>query len=192
MTTDDVMKIVLWILGALGGGGAIILGLSNYIGQFLAKKYEEKIKAQFQNKINEYQTQLDILKQTSIRYSDRQFEYYSTLWSNLFELKIIADNLWERAIPSRLEKFSKQLKITKVEIEKASLFIENSHYEELMEILENFSEYEIGKSNLIDYRQGNPGDNAIPQMILDNAMKKLQYDTLIQKIKTDLKKQISG
>jgi hypothetical protein len=192
MTTNDIMEIVFWILGALGGGGAIILGFSNYIGQLLAKKYEEKIKAQFQNEINEYQSQLDIIKQTSIRYSDKQFEHYSKLWSSLYDLKILADDLWQRAIPSRLEKFSKQLKITKTEIEKASLFIEDAHYEELLAILNNFADYQIGKSDLIDYRQGNAGDYQIAEMIQENGIKKQEYETLIKAVKVDLKKQIGG
>jgi hypothetical protein len=61
MTVTEITKIVLGFIAALGGGGAIVLGLSNYFGQLLAKRYEEKIKAKFQNEINEYQTQLDIL-----------------------------------------------------------------------------------------------------------------------------------
>ncbi|HEV7380751.1 MAG TPA: hypothetical protein VGN64_13220 [Dyadobacter sp.] len=61
MTTVEITKIVCGILASLGGGGAIVLGLSNYFGQFLAKRYEEKIKANFQNEINEYQSQLDII-----------------------------------------------------------------------------------------------------------------------------------
>lgn len=193
MEFNDVVKIGLWIIASLGGSGAIIIGMSNYIGKLLASKYEEKIKAKFQNEINEYQSQLDILKQTSIRYSDKQFEHYSKLWSNLYDLKILADELWQRALPSRLEKFSRQLKITKIEIEKASLFIEESHYEELSAILKNFAEYQIGKKDLINYRQGNPDDvYEIEQLIAHNGSKKAEYEALIKAIKIDLKKQIGG
>ena len=147
MTIMEITKIILGMLAALGGGGAIILGFSNYIGQFLAKRYEEKIKAKFQNEINAYQSQLDIIKQATIRYSVKQFEYYSKLWTSLYDLKSFADDLWKEATSVRLEKFSKQLKLTKTEIEKVSLFIEETHYKELTDIIRHFSEYKQVKLN---------------------------------------------
>lgn len=193
MTATEITQIVLGFIAALGGGGAIVLGLSNYFGQFLAKRYEEKIKAKFQNEINEYQSQLDIIKQTTIRYSDKQFEHYSKLWSSLYDLKLLADDLWQQATPVRLERFSRQLRNTKTEIEKASLFIEENHYKELTETIKFFSEYQIGKSDLINYRQANNFDNhTVEQMIADNGAKKLAFETLILAVKADLKKQIGG
>jgi hypothetical protein len=108
MNTSEIIKIVFGIIAALGGGGGIVLALSNYFGQILAKRYKEKIKAKFQNEINEYQSQLDIIKQITIRYSDKQFEHYSKLWSSLYDLKILAEDLWLQATSVRLERFSKQ------------------------------------------------------------------------------------
>ena len=131
MTITEITIIVIGILTSLGGGGAIVLGLSNYFAQLLTKRYEEKIRAKFQNEINDYQSQLDIIKQTTIRYSDKQFELYSKLWASLYDLKLLANNLWQEPTPLSLERFSKQLKSTKIEIEKASLFIEETHYKEL-------------------------------------------------------------
>ncbi len=193
MTITDILKIVTGIIAALGGAGAIILGLSNYFGQFLAKRYEEKIKAKFQNDINEYQTQLDIIKQTTIRYSDKQFEHYSKLWSSLYDLKLLADDLWQQATPLRLEKFSRQLKTTKTEIEKASLFIEDIHYKELTELIKYFSEYQIGKSGLIKYRREQYFDeHQVEQLIAQNEQKKNKFEELIFVVKADLKKQIGG
>ncbi|GLU57249.1 hypothetical protein Dfri01_67100 [Dyadobacter frigoris] len=193
MTTTEITKVVLGILAALGGGGAIVLGLSNYFGQFLAKRYEEKIKVKFQNEINEYQSQLDIIKKTTIRYSDKQFEHYSKLWASLYELKILADDLWQQANPARLEKFSKQLRLTKNEIEKASLFVEETHYKELTDTIKHFSEYQIGKSDLITYRQADFYDNyQVQQMIANNGVKKSEFEKLILVVKADLKKQIRG
>jgi len=193
MTLSEIAKIVLGIIAALGGGGAIVLGFSNYVGQFLAKRYEEKIKAQFQNGINEYQSQLDIIKQTTIRYSDKQFEHYSKLWVSLYDLTISADELWQQATPNRLERFSRQLRTTKIEIEKAALFIEDTHYRELTETIRFFSEYQIGKSDLINYRKTNHFDHyIIDQMIDNNREKKASFETLIFAVKADLKKQIGG
>jgi hypothetical protein len=193
MTITEITKIVLGFIGALGGGGAIVLGFSNFFGQLLAKRYEEKIKVKFQNEINEYQSQLDILKQSTIRYSDKQFEHYNKLWLSLYNLKIFADDLWQKATPASLERFSRQLRNTKTEIEKASLFIEENHYEELNKTIKFFSEYQIGKSDLINYRQANNfEDYTIGRMIAENGEKKAAFETLILVVKADLKKQISG
>ena len=193
MTATEIIKIVLGIFAALGGGGAIVLGLSNYFGQFLAKRYEEKIKAKFQNEINEYQTQLDILKQTTIRYTDKQFKHYSKLWASLYDLKLLADDLWQQADSLRLERFSKQLKISKTDIERASLFIEEEHYKELTKLIKHFSEYQVGKLDLINYRRDEYYDDyQITQMIENNGLKKDAFDKLIYVIKGDLKKQIGG
>ena len=168
----------------------------NYVGQFLAKRYEEKIKAKFQNEINAYQSQLDIIKQVTLRYSDKQFEHYSRLWASLYDLKLLADDLWQQATSEKLEKFSKQLTVTKSEIEKGSLFIEETHYKELVETIKHFSNYQIGKSELIDYRQANPLNDYDPyqveQMIAENGMRKTAFEELIIVIRADLKKQISG
>lgn len=193
MTTAEKVEIVLGIITALGGGGAIVLGLSNYFGRILAKRYEEKLKAKFQNAINEYQSQLDIIKQTSIRYSDKQFEHYSKLWSSLYDLKLLADDLWQQATSPTLERFSRQLKNTNIEIEKASLFIEDSHYKELRETIRFFSEYQIGKTSLIDYRRNADFDpQAVSHLIASNGKKKLAFEALIVNVKKDLKRQIGG
>ena len=189
----EILQIVVGVIAALGGGGAIVLWLSNYIGQLLAKRYEEKIKAKLQNEINQYQSQLDIIKQTTIRYSDKQFEHYSKLWASLYDLKLLADDLWEEATSIRLERFSRQLKLTKTEIEKASLFIEDAHYKELVETIKYFSEYNIGKSELINYRQAGFYDQQIiNHMIINNGNKKSLFEALILAVKSDLKKQIGG
>lgn len=193
MEWEDIIKIVTGLLVSLGGAGAIILGLSKFIGELFAKRYEQKIKASFQKDINAYQSQLDILKQTTLRYSDKQFELYSVLWSSLHDLKVLADDLWVEANTRNMERFVRQLRKTKNEIEKASLFIENTHYERLTDTLKQFSEYQIGKRLLIDYRRQNGGgDYEITQMIEHNGDLKSEYEELISEVKQDLRNQIKG
>jgi hypothetical protein len=194
MDWEDIWKIILTAIGSVGGAGAIILLSSKYLGDLFAKRYEQQLIAKFQKEINAYQSNLDILKRTTLRYSDRQFELYSILWSSLQNLKISADNLWETAKPKNLIDFSKQLTKTKDDIEKASLFIEDGHYTELIEIIKHFSEFKIGKKMLIDYRRNTNLDGHLieQQMIAGNQRQKDRYDKLILLIKTDLKKQLKG
>lgn len=159
-----------------------------------AKKDEQKLIAKFQNEINVYQNKLDILKKTTLRYSDKQFGIYSTLWSSLQSLKISADNLWEKASSKNLVDLSKQLDNTKCEIKKASIFIEDAHYDQLIRIIKHFSEFEIGKKMLIDYRkETNIDEHIIEQQIVEgNQRMKRRYEELILLIKSDLKQQLKG
>lgn len=193
MEFADIVKVGAWIIASLGGAGVIILGLSNFFGGLFAKRYEEKMRAKFQREIDKYQSQLDLIKETTLRYSNKQFELYSKLWTSLYDLKLLGDDLWERATASKLVKFSKQLKETKNEIERASLFIEDEHYTELIGILSRFSEYQIGKEKLIDYRRAHDNDDEfVAEVIGRNRTEKNQYENLIQRIKADLKQQIKG
>lgn len=191
---NEALRLIFATIASVGGAGTIIVAISKYLGNLFAKKYEQKLVAKFQNQINDYQNKLDILKRTTLRYSDRQFELYSILWSSLQNLKISADNLWERASSKNLADFSKQLRETKIEIEKASLFIEDEHYSELIKIIKHFSEFEIGKIMLIDYRRTTnlEGHLIEEQMVEGNQRVKERYDALILLIKTDLKKQLKG
>jgi hypothetical protein len=43
---------------SLGGGGAIVLGLSNWIGRILGDRYVEKVKHELEEEIESYKTQL--------------------------------------------------------------------------------------------------------------------------------------
>lgn len=193
MTSVEFVTVIAGGIVSLGGGGAIVLGLSNYFGQLLAKRYEEKIKAQYQNEVNEYQAQLDVIKQTTLRYSDKQFEHYNQLWSSLLDMRLLSDKLWESATSQNLDSFSKQLKATRNEIERASLFIEDAHYLELMELVRFFSEYEVGKSKLITFRQNQHFSQLdINTMIAENAVMKIRFEQVILLVKADLKKQIGG
>lgn len=194
MNWQEITSITAAVIVSIGGAGGIIIGCSNYLGQLLAKRFEEKIKAKFQKEINEYQNKLDIIKQMTLRYSDRQFEAYSKLWASLYDLKILADDLWEEASPAKLESFASQLRAVKAETEKASLFIEEAHYGELIQLLKEFSNYQLGKLRLIDFREigMNYYSAEIHEMIRHNGQRKAQYEQLIILIRKGLKKQLRG
>lgn len=58
MAIDDLMKLAATIIVSLGGGGAIVLGLSNWIGNLLANRYVERLKHEIQQEIESYKTKL--------------------------------------------------------------------------------------------------------------------------------------
>ena len=58
MNWSEVGGIAVIVIAALGGSGAIILGLSNWIGQILADRYVEKLKHEIQQELESYRTKL--------------------------------------------------------------------------------------------------------------------------------------
>jgi hypothetical protein len=51
MTSPELSAIVAAILVSLGGSGAIILGLSKWIGKILADRHVEKLKHEIQQEV---------------------------------------------------------------------------------------------------------------------------------------------
>jgi Fe2+ transport system protein B len=194
MNWNEIFQIVSGVIISVGGAGAIIWKLSSYLGEIWAKKHLESIKKEYQKEIEAYKSQLDMLKETSLRYSGQQFELYNNLWHSLYALRSTADVLWEEAREQNLIKFSQQLKKTMDEVEKSYLFIEENHYRELKDLLKQFSDYQFGKTKLIQlYKQRTDVNHQeIGQWIDHNRERKEKYEELIDKIKEDLKRQIRG
>lgn len=139
------------------------------------------------------------IKDTKNRYNSKQFELYNDLWSSLIDLKISADELWESATGKKLKDFSNKLHNAKISIEKSSLLIENNHYDELMQVIKKFEEFEIGKKKLINLR--NQTISAIDETlsysninytIEQNREVKTNYDGLLDELKLKFKSTIRG
>ena len=58
MSWEELTKIALTFIVSLGGGGAIVLGLANWIGKILADRYVEKVKQDFEEEIERHKTRL--------------------------------------------------------------------------------------------------------------------------------------
>ncbi len=196
MTWNETFQIIVGAIASVGGASVIILAISSYSGKIWAEKYLESIKKEYQKDIETYKSQLDTLKETSLRYSGQQFELYNKLWHSLYDLKLTADALWNEAIETNLKKFSKQLENTMDEVENSFLFIEDIHYQNLKGLLEQFSEYQIGKTKIIQLYKQKTGEsidiNELHRWINQNGEKKQKYEQLINDIRMDLKRQIRG
>lgn len=196
MNWTEIFQNISGVIVSVGGAGAIIWALSSHLGKMWAEKHLESIKKEFQKEIEAYKSQLDIFKETSLRYSGQQFELYNKLWHSLYDLKSIADTLWDDANKQNLKKFSQQLKKTIDEVEKSYLFIEEDHYRELKGLLEQFNEYEVGKTKVIQLYVRMEGESfnsgEFHQWIDRNREIKQKYEESINKFRRDLKKQIRG
>ena len=96
MVITEIIEIITWIFITVGGAGVVIWKFSTYFGDKWAEKHLESIKKDYQKEIEHYKTHLEMLKDTSLRYSGQQFELYNKLWHSLYDLKLTADILWDK------------------------------------------------------------------------------------------------
>jgi hypothetical protein len=188
MTWSDVWKIVLTGIGSVGGIGAIIL----WIGNWVAKNYSDKIIIGYENRLK---TQLDLFKDTVNRYNQNQFDKYCEIWSSLFQLEQAGDDLWQEVNQNNMDKFVENLRSTNDLIGKNSLFIEEAHYSDLQQLMKKFGEYHDGKNKLnLLYSQQNWHNINYPIAIDDwasNNKKTLDaYKKLLDKIRKSFRKQV--
>lgn len=192
MELKDIINIVLGIIGSIGGAGVIIWFMVKLFANHLADKYKEKVKHDFEKELQVYKNQLEVLKATTLKYNDRQFELYLDLWKNLQELKFASLDLWDNASKPNLEKFKSSLTKSDRQIETSSILIELNHYSEMREIIKTLQEYNIGKERLIACRLNNINDYQIKDMIEFNRDKKDKCLELIEEIKIDIQNRIKG
>lgn len=209
------IKIALEWLGAIvvsvGGTSAIVLALAKWFGDRLANKLLEEDKAKYQEELEglktKYQTELETKKTELeksktifLRYSEHQFNLYNDLWKSLCDLKHIGEELWERAEIQKVKDFSKQLKTTKLTVEKSALLIEDNHYKDLIKILDNFGKFEFGKMTLISLRNRQAhelenygvNDGEIRRVIDRNRQTKQEFVSLVENLSNEFKRQIKG
>lgn len=198
MTFEEAFNLFYSAIISIGGTGVIILALSSWFGKIWASMLMDSLKRDYQKEIDNYRNQLEILKTTTLRYSDEQFKLYNKLWHSLCTLKYTADSLWEGATNSNLRNFSEQLNKSLDEVDKSYLFIEEEHYKELTKLLNEFKNYEIGKRKLFQlYLRRNSSEvsinpSEIQMAVKHNMERKQKYEQLIKGIGDDLKKQIRG
>jgi len=193
MSTIDILKIIFGIIASIGSAGGIIWFFVKLSANTLADQYKEKIKHDFGKQLESYKTQLDVLKATTLKYNDKQFELYLDLWRNLQELKYATIDLWNEISPLHYKNFKRALQKTDRQIETSSLLIEGAHYTELREIIRVLREYELGKVRLGDQRSRlNPPEHEIQEMIEYNRERKDSYLEIIERIRLDIQSKISG
>lgn len=210
-TFQDFLNFSSSLIVAIGGAGAIILGLSKWFGGILADKllakdkakYQEsleKLKSRYQRELEETKNELEKSKAQFLRYSEHQFGLYNEMWQSLMELKFSMEDLWERLDPEKLRSFSKQLGETKRVVEKKVLLIEEDHYKRLIKVLQDFEAFRFGKAKLRELRNKdahqmselNIDQFRIEQVIHENGEIKENLTTLLLELGATFRGQIKG
>ncbi|WP_421841857.1 hypothetical protein [Marinobacter algicola] len=121
------------------------------------EKYKNELKENTDKEILELKNQANLeFEKYKVRigpYSEKQFERYNELWVKMVELKSGMNELWDHAEERALKKFSRDLRDLGSTLEKSALLVEPAHYEELMESMNVFARYQIGKQTLINLRR---------------------------------------
>lgn len=208
MAFIDIVKIVGLGLASLFSGAGLLAILvkvcSKWLGQRMLDHYNnrhetelEKIKADYSTALAKTQHEYDKIERKYYLCSQSQFELYNSLWKQLIYTRRMADDLWNAADPHKIPSFAEQISQTKHVIEENMLLIEESHYDALLKLMNEFENFNLGKRKLIEIRQSTV-DNVfenfddISQMISQNRGAKERYDLLVTQVGNSLRTQIHG
>lgn len=136
----------------------------------------------------------DTLKAGMLRYSENQFAVYNELWASLCDLRNCVDALWAKATSQRLQKLAKQIHDARLKVRKGALLLEDRHYTELNELLDEFEAFRVGKKTLIELRTQSsstidPLD--VESLVRDNGQIRDRLGLLLDSMLGCLKSQIS-
>ena len=80
MLIKDILIIVGAIAVSFGGGAAIVIALSGWLGKLWAKRILQTEKATLQRQIEELKHELGLVKSSYERYLDLILEYYTVFY----------------------------------------------------------------------------------------------------------------
>ena len=210
MDIIEYVKLATAFIVSIGGSSVVVIALAKWFGDFMShrlldsynNKHEnelEALKSKYANELEETKSELEKAKFQFIRYSEKQFELYNDLWKVLLYTKQQADMLWQKADPSQIPAFSEQIRQTRRAIDDNLLLIEEEHYNKLIQLIEQFEQFQFGKLKLVEIRsQFDNGDGVVisktetQKTIRNNRRTKDRYDTLIMDIGKSFRKQIKG
>ena len=211
MDIIEYVKLATAFIVSIGGSSVVVIALAKWFGDFMShrlldsynNKHEnelEALKSKYANELEETKSELEKTKLQFVRYSEKQFELYNDLWKVLLYTKQQADMLWQKADPSQIPAFSEQIRQTRRAIDDNLLLIEEEHYNKLIQLIEQFEQFQFGKLRLVEVRsQFDNGEDRleiskteIRRTIKKNEKTKDKYDTLIMDIGKSFRKQIKG
>lgn len=211
MEIIEYVKLATAFIVSIGGSSVVVIALAKWFGDFMShrlldsynNKHEnelEALKSKYANELEETKSELEKTKLQFVRYSEKQFELYNDLWKVLLYTKQQADMLWQKADPSQIPAFSEQIRQTRRAIDDNLLLIEEEHYNKLIQLIEQFEQFQFGKLRLVEVRsQFDNGEDRleiskteIRRTIKKNEKTKDKYDTLIMDIGKSFRKQIKG
>jgi hypothetical protein len=88
MTTEEIWKTAAAILAALGGGGAIVVAFSGWLGKLWAEKLMAKEKAKYEAELAELKSQLERSNQDNLTRLQTELGIFKDTYLKLHNDKI--------------------------------------------------------------------------------------------------------
>lgn len=211
MAMIEYLKLAAAFFASVGGAGVVVLGLAKWFGGFISNrlldsynnKHEqelEEIKSKYARELENTKNELEKARLQFVRYSEKQFELYNDLWKTLLYTKQQADMLWKKADPMQIPSFSEQIRLTRKAIDDNLLLIEEEHYNKLIQLIEQFEQFQFGKLRLIDIRVQLEDGESFQTISVEDAKSTIEknketkdkYDELIMDIGKSFRNQIKG
>ena len=197
MNYDDIFNVAAAILASVGGSAIIIMTLSSWLGKVWANRILEEDKLKYTSELEkikaELQNENEKQKFVFSMYFEGQFKIYNNLWLALVNLDNEVEKLWNSATTTNLSSFIKAIQKAKKQIKDSALLIEREHYNLILENLQYFENYQIGKKKLIELRSFNSIDaHDIDNLIRDNGQQRMQITSFINDMLEKMRVQIGG
>jgi len=193
MSVTEIFEIAGAIMLSLGGAGGLLYGLSGLLGNILIER--EKVK--LDNLRSDYQLEVEKNKSLFLRFSESQFTIYNNIWVALCDLEKSTNDLWKTAINREVKHFAVNLQKTKYEVRKGALVIEEDHYNQLMNLFDEFDNFKFGKYKLLELtrdrdRLQNINENQIREVVNNTGAIRERLIQLLDKVKVSLSSKIKG
>jgi hypothetical protein len=101
VSAAEVFQVAATVLVALGGGGAIIAGMSSWLGKLWADRLLERERVTNEGVLEAYKRELELSFNARNRVSEAEFEIYRQLWTEVTQV-----SFWGLGIRSGLTKSS--------------------------------------------------------------------------------------
>ena len=196
----EFSSAILQFLGAVSSAGAVLFGLSTWLGKVWASRILAGEQAKYAEALHQatarYDQQLEIAKAAINRYSDSQFSRYGELWQSLCELQAAAEDLWAAASEEKVTRFAKMIGDTRLSVHKSALILTEDHYKGLLFALESFDRFNLGKTNLVRLRS-HPNelvyDEHLANLEIEHSREiREDYNRELESLRVHLKRQIGG
>ncbi len=136
------------------------------------------------------------LQNTSVNtFASAQFESYCDAWKSLQSLRLIGNDLWNKANSENILKFANQLRQTEILVSEGEIFFEDRDRLHLLQVLRAFGEFRIGKERLIDIRSTRRieyWEEEATFQIRRNHKIKMEYDQLLEDVRISFNKKLSN
>ena len=195
----NIQNLVITVLTTMGGTTIVLAGLFAFLGKILLARLTESEKANHAREIEVLKSTLEYNRSRELRNSDAQFKLYSEVWSHLQDVKSFGDRLWERASLNDTNAFVQVLSNARIAANRGRLILNEDHYQQLQLLFEEFENYQIGKMKLIEIRSKQQIDEIyrdfsefdISEQIRQNHDHKKRYESLLDKIVLEFRKQLA-